>query len=148
MLGEEIEKDFLAAFKARDEMTTGVLRMVKAAIKNKEIELGKKLDDQEMIKLLSSQIKQRRDAAAEFEKGGRPELAEKEKAEEKVIVKYLPPQLSEEEIREKVKSVITELGAVTPAEMGKVMARLMPIFSGKADGALVSQIVKEELSPS
>ena len=146
MLKDTIEKDFITAFKSKNEIAVSTLRMLKAAIKNKEIEIGKSLDDAEVIKIASNQVKQRKDAAAEYEKGGRPESAEKEKEEIKVIEKYLPPQLSVDEIRAKVLLVIDEIGATSPADMGQVMGKVMPSLGGAADGNVVSSIVKEELS--
>ena len=123
-----------------------VLGMVIAAVKNKEIEKRSELGDEEIVAVIASEIKKRRDAVAQYEKGGRPELAEQEKQEMDILMGYMPEQMPEEQIREEVKRAIAETGAKDIKEMGKVLQVLMPKVKGKADGQLVSQIVKEELS--
>lgn len=156
----KIDQDFKEAFKAKDEARVSTLRMLLAAIKTKEIEkrtrLSKteplekleeasKLNDEEIISVISSEIKRRKEAAEQYQQGGRPELVQKEEAEAKILVSYMPEQLSEEELRGLVKEAIKKSGASGPQEIGKVMGVLMPQVKGKADGGLVSRIVKEEL---
>ena len=130
--------------------------MIIAAIKNKEIEKrspGRPLDngldelsDEEIVAVIASEIKKRRDAVVQYEKGGRPELAEQEKREIDILIDYMPEQMSEDEIRAAAQKAIRETGAKDIKEMGKVLGALMPKVKGKADGQLVSRIVKEELS--
>jgi hypothetical protein len=161
---EKIQNDLTLALKEKDELKVLVLRQLSAAILNKEKEkryrlskekpelnedeLAKEsqLTDQEAIKVISSEVKKRKEAASEFEKGGRAELAEKERRETEILQPYLPEQLSEEEIKEMAKEIIARLGVKEPKEMGKVMAELMPKVKGRAEGSLVSKIIKELLS--
>jgi len=159
-LKQQIQNDLKEAMKSRDMFLLGVLRMVSTAIKNKEIEKrtklvktepAEKLDElsqlteEELIGVLSTEIKRRKDAASEYETGGRPELAEKEKKEAELLMKYMPEQLSEDEIRKLVVETIQKLGVASPQDMGKVMGTLMAQVKGKADGVLVQKIVREEL---
>ncbi|GAH90207.1 unnamed protein product [marine sediment metagenome] len=164
MLKDKIQSNLNQALKRGDEITCSTLRMLLAAILSKEKEkrykifkeepeltekeLAEKsfLTDEEVIEVISSEIKKRKEAILGFEKGERKELAEKEKAEMEVLEKYLPEQLSEEEIERLVKEAIEEVGAEDIKDMGKVMAALMPKVKGKADGGLVSKIVKELLN--
>lgn len=159
-LKSQIQNDLKEAMKNKDTLFLGVLRMVSTAIKNKEIEKKTKLlktepekadelsqlTDEEMIGVVSSELKKRKDAAVEYEKGGRPELAEQEKKEAEVLMKYLPEQMSEDEIRKLAAEAIQKVGAIGPQEMGKVMGALMPKVKGKADGAMVQKVVQEELN--
>ena len=145
-LREKIQKDFIEAFKAKDETRSSVLKMLQAGIKNAEIEKGKELDDNEIIGVISKEAKKRKDSAGAFEKGGRAEMVEKEKEELEILSAYLPEQMSEDEIRELAEAAIKETGASDPKDMGKVMSVLSPKTKGRADGALVSGIVKELLS--
>jgi hypothetical protein len=149
-LKQKIVNDLTAAMKAKDVVKTSVLRMVKSAITNKEIEKGSKdtaLTDDELMKLLQTLLKQRRDSIEQFERGGRTELAEKEKAEVVVIEGYLPQAASREEIEAAVAKAITETGASSMKEMGAVMKAAQAKLAGKnADGKTVSEIVKAKLS--
>ncbi|MBI2042666.1 MAG: GatB/YqeY domain-containing protein [Candidatus Nealsonbacteria bacterium] len=153
-LKEEILKDLTEAVKSKEELKSSVLRMLSAAILNKEKEkrykLGEEKDvrlaDEEIADVISSEAKKRREAAIEYEKAGRSEMAEKEKQETEILKKYLPEQLSEEEVRGLVKEAIEKTGAAGQKDMGKVMAALMPKVKGRADGALVSQLVKDLLT--
>lgn len=145
-LKETIEKDLIESMKEKDENTLSVLRMLKSAIKNKEIEIKKDLEDADITAAIQSQIKSRRDSVEMFEKADRQELAEKEKAEIEILQKYLPEQMSEEDIRAIIQKAISETGAAGIQDMGKVMGKIMPEVKGKADGSMVSSIVKEELS--
>ena len=154
MLKEKIQTDTTQAMKSKDEFATGTLRMVLAAIGSKEKEKKYKeklegdavLADEEIISVLSYEIKKRKDAIALYEKGNRPELAEKEKKEIEIIKKYLPLQLSEEELKKLVEESIAKVGAKEIKDMGKVMADLNPKIKGKADGGEASKIIKEILA--
>lgn len=149
-LKQRIINDLTAAMKARDAARTSTLRMVKTAITNKEIEKGSKdtaLADDELMKLLQTLIKQRRDSIEQYEKGGRTELAEKERAEVIVIEGYLPQAASREEIERAVAEAITETGGSSMKEMGAVMKATMAKLAGQSfDGKVVSEIVKSKLS--
>lgn len=145
MLKERTEKDFVEAMKNKDEQTLSVLRMLKSAIHNKEIENKKELEDIDIVAVIQSQIKTRRDSIQMYKSGGRQELAQKEEKEISILQKYLPEQMSDDQIREIVKKAITETSASQIQDMGKVMGAVMPELKGKADGATISKIVKEEL---
>jgi uncharacterized protein YqeY len=148
-LMEQIQKDITDAMRARDERRLSVLRMVKTALKHKEIEKMGALTDQEGIQILSSLIKQRKDSIEQFSKGGRPELAEKEAAEIPIIEAYLPKAATEEDIRAMVGAVIGEMGAPTVKEMGVVMKNVMARFQAqgaRVDGKTVSDMVKQALA--
>lgn len=145
MLKEKIQQDIKDALKSGNSQKRMVLGMVMSAVKNKEIEKHGELTDEDIIAVVSSEIKKRKDSVEQFEKGGRPELAEQEKEEIKVLMEYMPEQMPEEQIREEAKKAIAETGAKDIKEMGKVLGVLMPKLKGRADGQLVSQIVKELL---
>ena len=130
-LKDQIISDMTAAMKAKDAARTSTLRMLKAAIQNRQIEKGGELDDEEISKLLRSQLKQRRDSVEQFQKGGRQELADKEQAEIVVIEAYLPQAASPEDVEEAVSAVIAETGATSPKEMGMVMKAVMARLAGK-----------------
>ncbi len=145
-LKTRIDEDFKAAFKGQDKLAVEVLRMVKSEIKNREIEKKTALDDTEVLAVLSSAIKKRRESVEMFTKGGRPELAEKEQKEVDYLTRYLPVQLGEAEIREKVKAVAAAMGNPDVKQMGQVMKGVMAEIGKQADGATVSRVVKEVLS--
>lgn len=146
-LKEQIVSDLTTSMKAQDASRTSTLRMIKAAMMNREIEKGGELDDEEMTKLLRSMVKQRRDSVEQFEKGGRQELADKEQSEIETIEAYLPQAASREEIEEAVAAAMAETGAATIKDMGKVMKATQAALSGKnADGRMVSEIVKAKLA--
>jgi uncharacterized protein YqeY len=146
-LKEQIVADVTIAMKAKDAARTSTLRMLKAAIVNRQIEKGGELDEEELQKLLRSQVKQRRDSVEQYEKGGRQDLADKELAEIAVIEGYLPQAASPEEIEKAVAEAIAETGATSMKEMGAVMKAVMPRLAGKnADGRAVSDAVKSRLS--
>ncbi len=134
------------AMKSQDKFKLSVIRMVRAAIKNIEIDQRKTLDDQEVLDVLNREIKQRKDSLQEFEKAGRDDLAENLKAEIAVLMEYMPQQLSDEEVKAIVQQTIQEVGASSKADMGKVMGALMPKVKGRADGKLVNQLVQQLLS--
>jgi uncharacterized protein YqeY len=146
-LREQVVKDLTAAMKAQDAGRTSTLRMVKAAMMNRQIEKGSELDDDDMQKLLRSLVKQRRDSIEQYEKAGRQELVDKEKAEIDVIETYLPQAASKEEIEQAVAAAIAETGASSIKDMGKVMKAAQAALAGKnADGKLVSEVVKAKLN--
>jgi uncharacterized protein len=148
-LSEQIQKDITVAMKAREEARLSTLRMVKTALKNREIEKMAPLDEKESQQVLSTLIKQRKDSIEQFTKGGRQEMADKEAAEIKVIESYLPKAASEEEIVAGVRAVIGEMGSPTMKDMGTVMKNVMARFSGagvRVEGKQVSEAVKRELA--
>jgi uncharacterized protein YqeY len=146
-LNEKIIADLTTSMKAQDAQRTSTLRMIKAAMMNRKIEKGSDLDDEELQKLLRTLVKQRRDSVEQYEKAGRPELAEKEQAEIKVIEDYLPQAASVDEIEAAVTAAIAETGASSIKEMGKVMKAAQAALAGKnADGRLVSEAVKAKLT--
>ncbi len=145
-LREKIPQDLKDALRGKRALDLTVLRMLQSAIRNKEIEKGKKeLTDEEVIEVVAAEVKKRKEAAAEFEKVSRPEAAQQEKAEAEILMKYMPAQMSEDEIRTEVKKAVTDSGAAGMKDLGKVMKIIIPAVKGKADGALVNKIVREEL---
>jgi uncharacterized protein len=145
-LSKQIVSDLTAAMKAQDAGRTSTLRMVKAAMMNRQIEQGAELNDDDMQKLLRSLVKQRRDSIEQYEKAGRQELAAKEQTEIDVIEIYLPQAASTEQIEEAVAAAIAETGATSIKDMGKVMKAAQAALAGKnADGRLVSETVKAKL---
>jgi uncharacterized protein YqeY len=148
-LTEQIQKDMTAAMKARDEHRLSTLRMVKTALKNREIEKMSPLDDKECQQVLSTLIKQRKESVEQFTRGGRQEMADREAAEIILIESYLPKAAGEEEIVAGVKAVIAEMGAPTMKDMGAVMKNAMSRFNAagmRVDGKVVSEAVKKELA--
>lgn len=144
-LSERLNEDMKQAMKSQDKFKLSVIRMVRAAIKNIEIDTKRTLDDNEVLDVLNREIKQRKDSLQEFEKAGRDDLAETVKAEIAVLSDYMPQQLSEEEVKAIVQQTIQETGASSKADMGKVMGALMPKVKGRADGKLVNQLVQQLL---
>jgi uncharacterized protein len=143
---ERIEQDLKTAMKNQDAARLSTLRMVKTALKNREIDKMTALSDDEAIKVLQSLVKQRRDSVEQYNQAGRAELAEKETAEIKVIEEYLPAALDEAALARIVEDTITETGASSPKEMGNVMKAVMAKLAGQTvDGKLVSQMVKSKL---
>jgi uncharacterized protein YqeY len=146
-LSKQIVSDLTASMKAQDAGRTSTLRMVKAAMMNRQIEKGSELDDEDMQKLLRSLVKQRRDSIEQYEKAGRQELVEKENAEIDVIEAYLPQAASQEEIEQVVAAAIVETGASSMRDMGKVMKAAQAALAGKnADGRVISEVVKAKLT--
>jgi uncharacterized protein YqeY len=146
-LSKQIVTDLTASMKAQEATRTSTLRMVKAAMMNRQIEKGSELDDEDMQKLLRSLVKQRRDSIEQYEKAGRQELVDKEQAEIDVIETYLPQAASREEIERAVAAAIAETGASSMKDMGKVMKAAQTALAGKnADGRTVSEVVKAKLS--
>lgn len=146
-LKDKLVDDMKAAMKDREagKLRLSVIRMARAAIKNLEIDRKHDLNEEEVLDVISREVKQRRDAIEEYAKAGRDDIVEKQKAEIDILMEYLPEQLTADEIRVIVKDVVANVGASGPKEMGKVMGALMPKVKGKADGKLVNQIVKEVL---
>ena len=143
---EQIEKDLVGAMKAKEELKLSVLRMSKAALMNKKVELGKPLGDPEALAVLRTLVKQRRDSTEQFRKGKRDDLADKEEAEIKIIELYLPAGASAEEIDAAVASAVQETGATSAKDMGKVMKATMAKLTGKnVDGRQVSEKVRARL---
>ena len=147
-LREKLEQDIKSAMKSGDSLRVSALRMTQAAIHNKEIQLLKKeigLSDQEVIEVLQSEVKKRKDAATEFEKAGRSELAQKEKAESEILSTYLPAQMSDEDLERILEEGIREAGASSQKDFGRVMKVAMPILKGKASGDRISAMLKKLL---
>ena len=161
MLKEKLQQDVKDALKAGDSEKRVLLGMVMSAIKNREfekrsklsktetditkLEEGSQLNDEEITEVLSSEIKKRKEAAESFAKGGRQDLAEKEEKESAILMGYMPEQMSEDEIRDIVKKTLAELGLKNIKDMGRAIGAIMAQVKGKADGTMVSRIVKEEL---
>jgi uncharacterized protein YqeY len=138
---ERIDSDLKIAMKEKNELTLSTLRMVKAAIKNKEIDKKiKALPDPEVVEVLQKQVKQRKDSITEFEKANRTDLANKEKNEVTIIEKYLPKGLGEAELKAIIQKAIQASGAKTKADLGRVMKEVMPQVAGRADGKAINQI--------
>jgi len=147
-ISEQVQKDMVEAMRSRDELRLSTLRMVKSAIKNKEIDKRGPLDEKEAQQVLATLIKQRKDSIEQFTKGGRQELADKEAAEIKLIEAYLPQAMGEEEIAAVVKATITEMGSPTMKDMGIVMKNAMAKLQAtgaRVEGKTVSDIVKKQL---
>jgi len=131
------------AQKARDSLTLNTIRCVISEIKNREIDLRRELDDEEITSLVSTQIKKRKEAATLFDKGGRTDLSEKENQEMVILQKYLPEQVSEEDLKNRIQEVILELGIVDIKDLGMVMRTLIPEFKGRADNGQIKNLVIE-----
>ena len=142
----KIDQQSVEAAKAKDKIRLSALRMMKTGLHNREIDLKRVLTEAEFLQVLASMVKQRRDSIEQFEKGGRTDLVAQETAELKVILEFMPPELSEEDITAAIDKAIQETGAAGPKDMGKVMKALMPVISGKADGKAVSDQVKARLT--
>lgn len=135
------------AMKNKEKDKLSVIRMIKSSLQNEAIKLGnRELSEEDELTVLSRELKQRKDSLHEFDKAGRADLVEKLRAELTVVELYLPAQLSEEELSDIVKTAVAETGAISKADMGKVMAAIMPKVKGKADGSLVNKLVQQHLS--
>ncbi len=146
MLKEKLQQEMKDALKSGNSQKRTLLGMVLSAVKNKEIEKRSELADEDVIAVISSEIKKRKDAIEQYEKGGRPELAEGEKKEAEMLMAYMPEQMTEEDVRTEVKKTIAETGAKDAKDVGKAIGAVMAKVKGKADGQMVSRLVKEELS--
>ncbi len=145
-LKDQLDADLKAAMRDKDALKLSVVRMLKSAIKYREIELMKPLDDAGVLTVIASLVKQRRDSVEQYRAGNRADLADKEEAEIKVLQGWLPQQLSEDELRAKVDEAIAKVGAKGPKDMGAVMKALLPEVQGRAEGKAVSDMVKARLS--
>ncbi|MBZ6526211.1 GatB/YqeY domain-containing protein [Aerococcaceae bacterium DSM 111021] len=144
-LTERINQDVKQAMKARDKETLKVIRMIKSALQMEQLKHSESLNEEEEITIIVRELKQRKDSLAEFEKAERHDLVEEVTAEIEVVERYLPKQLSEEEIEVEVQKVMDELGATSSADFGKVMGKAMANLKGQADGNLVKQVTKKLL---
>ena len=145
---EKLRADLTEAIRSRDEITSGTIRMVLTALTNEEVsgKQARTLSDDEVISVLSREAKKRREAAEAFETGGRSDRAALEKAEGEVIARYLPAQLNLAETKKMIADAVVSTGASGPGDMGKVMGAIKPLVAGKADGSIVSSLVKEALN--
>ena len=147
-LKERIDSDLKEAMRSKDELSTSVLRMLKSAVKYKEVEPGgHALEDAGVLAVIQTLIKKGRDSVEQFRAGGRPELADKEEREIARLQSYLPAQLSPDELRAEVRAAVAQVGAKGPKDMGAVMKAVMPRVQGRAEGKAVSDAVKAELTP-
>lgn len=144
-LSERLNEDMKQAMKNKDKFRLTVIRMVRSAIKNTEIDQKRALVDDEVLDILQREVKQRKDSLQEFTKAGRDDLVADVQAEIAIISEYLPQPMTEEEIKAVVQQTLQEVGASSKADMGKVMGALMPKVKGRADGRLVNQIVQQLL---
>jgi uncharacterized protein YqeY len=145
-LKEQLDDAMKQAMKARDDLRLSAVRMIRSQVKNREIEQRRELDDQGIIEVISTLVKQRRESIRLYQEGNRQDLVDKEEAELSVLLGFLPAQLSAAEIDELVSRVIAETGAQGARDMGKVMKALTPLTAGRADGKAVSEAVKRQLS--
>jgi uncharacterized protein len=145
-LRDRLTDEMKGAMKARNDLRLSAIRMVRSAVKNREIEIGHELDDREICEIIASLVKQRRESIRLFKQAGRRDLEEKEEQELSILLGFLPPQLERAELEELVARVIAECGAQGIKDMGKVMKALAPHIAGRADGKVVSEVVKEKLT--
>ena len=145
-LRERLTDEMKGAMKARDDLRLSAIRLVRSAVRNREIELKRELDDSGICEVIASLVKQRRESIGLYRQAGRDDLAEKEERELAVLFDFLPPQLSRTELEELVLNVIAECGAGGSREMGRVMKALAPHVAGRADGRTVAEVVREKLA--
>jgi len=145
-LREKLDEDLKSAMRAKDSLRMNTVRALKSAIKYREIELMKPLDDAGILGVMATEIKRRRDSVEQYRAGNRADLADKEEAEIKILQEFLPQQLSAAEVEAKVVEVIARVGAQGPKDMGAVMKALLPEVQGRADGKVVSELVKQRLA--
>lgn len=141
-----IESDYIVAYKAKDTVRLAVLRLLKTAVKNREVELLRPASDDDCLELIVRQIKQRKESIDQYVKHGRPDLAEVEQAELGVLVDYMPQPLGDEELAQAIETLIRETGAAGPKDMGKVMQALTAAYKGRYDGKKASDAVRARLS--
>ena len=144
-IGDRLSAGIREAMKSGDKTRLGTLRMLATSVRNREIELGHDLGEEELLEVVGREVKRRREAAEAFEGGGRAELAERERAEAEILGEFLPEQLTEDELRAVVEEAVTATGAEGAKEIGKVMAYVMARHKGRADGGTVSRLAKERL---
>ncbi len=145
-LKERLDAELKTAMKEKDAVKVSGIRLLKSAVKYREIERAKALDDPEVLGVVASEIKRRRDSVEQYRAGNRPDLADREEAEIRVLQGWLPAQLTPDELRAKVDEVVRRVGASGPKDMGAVMKALLPEVQGKAEGKTVSELVKARLS--
>jgi hypothetical protein len=145
-LKERLDQDMKSAMREKAELKLSTIRMLKSAIKYREIELMKPLDDSGILGVMATEIKRRRDSVEQYRAGNRADLADKEEAEIKILQEFLPQQLTREEVEAKVAEVVARVGAQGPKDMGAVMKALLPEVQGRADGKVVSELVKQRLA--
>jgi uncharacterized protein len=145
-LKDQLDADLKAAMKEKDQLKVSVVRMLKSAIKYREIEISKTLDDAGVQAVVASEVKRHRDSVEQYRQGGRADLASKEEAEIALLQGYQPAQLSESELAQRVDAAIARVGAQGPKDMGKVMKELLPEVQGRAEGKAVSELVKNRLA--
>lgn len=143
---EQIEKDYITAYKAKDDVKKAVLRHLKTAVKNYMVEVGRELNDDEVLDLVAKQIKQRKDSIEQYTNAGRQDLAETEAVEVEALQCYMPPELSTEELAEAIDKAIAEVGASSMQDMGKVMQVIMQAYKGQVDGKSLSGLVRSRLA--
>jgi uncharacterized protein len=142
---DRLQREMHEALKAGEKVRLGALRMLSAAVKNREVELGHELSDDELVEVASREVKRRKEAAEAFEKAGRQELADKEQEEQAVLESYLPAQLSEGEVAALIEEAVAATGASGPGDLGKVMGHVMGKAKGRVDGGTVNRLVQERL---
>ena len=145
-LREKLDEDLKSAMRAKDSLRMNTVRALKSAVKYREIELMKPLDDAGILGVMATEIKRRRDSVEQYRAGNRADLADKEEAEIQILQEFLPQQLSPAEVEAKVAEVIARVGAQGPKDMGAVMKALLPEVQGRADGKVVSELVKQRLA--
>jgi hypothetical protein len=146
-LEERLLEEMKQAMKSNDKLRLSTIRMIRSALKNKEIELRKSLEDEEVAKVIQAMVRKGEESVEQFQIGGRMDLVDKEKKEIEILKSFLPQPLSQEEILQIIDQSIQETQASSPKDIGKVMKSVMPKIGGKADGKLINQLVKERLSP-
>ena len=145
-LKEKLRSNMKEAMKSKDSVKLGTVRSVISAVKNQEIDLKKELSEEEILTIVSREVKKRKEAAVLYEKGNRPELKDKEIQEMKILQTYLPEQVSEKDLRRRIQEVIDETGAEGMKDFGKIMKTLVPEFKGKADNSLIKELANEYLN--
>lgn len=143
---EQIEKDYIKAYKAKDDVKKAVLRHLKTAVKNYMVEVGRELTDDEVLDLVAKQIKQRKDSIEQYTKAGRKDLADVEAVEVEALADYMPPELSAQELEAAIDKAIAEVGASSIQDMGKVMQVIMQAYKGQVDGKTLSGLVRSRLA--
>lgn len=142
----QIDNDLIEALRAKSELTLATLRLLKSEIKNAAIAIGKELNDEEVIAVIQRGIKQRQDAIIQYNKANRPELANKEQAEITILTKYLPPQLSDDELSQIIADTKKQINASSSHDFGKIMGAIMPKVKGRADGNRIANLVRESFN--
>jgi uncharacterized protein YqeY len=146
-LEERLVEEMKLAMKSNEKLKLSTIRMIRSALKNKEIDLRKKLEDEDIVKVIQAMVRKGEESVEQFQTGGRMDLVEKEKSEIEIMKSFLPQPLSQEEILKIIDQSIQETQASSLKDLGKVMKSVMPKMGGKADGKLINQLVKEKLSP-